>query len=71
MNFPLARWTCENSLSLALITACLQDESYDDVIGLLHYLEDTDGAVQSGRSHYIAVNLQVPHGVGVQRQSVQ
>ena len=55
----------------ALINTCLQNESHDDIICFLHYLEDADGAVQPCGGHDVAVDLQVPDGVGVQRDVVQ
>ena len=74
MNFQPAQSTCDIfdvKKTQALINTCLQNESHDDIICFLHYLEDADGAVQPSRSHDIAVNLQVPDGVGVQRDVVQ
>ena len=50
---------------------CLQNEPNDDVIGLLRYLEDADGAVQPRGGHDVPVDLQVPHRVRVQRDVVQ
>ena len=53
------------------LNTCLQNEPDDDIVCFLRDLKDADGAVQPCGGHDVPVDLQVPDGVGVQRDVVQ